>query len=136
MQKTKYSKKEAGVLKKLIICSLVSLILFPAVSLAFGIVIFNTDDPTGKIKLFSLLSFLTSGIISGFMNSKICRGNMKLKVFSALLAALIFLLISLVASAGKIPGATLINLAVYLCIVLLFSTLKAGGRNSRKRRIK
>ena len=134
MQKTVYNKKEAGPVKKLFISCALSLLLFPAVCLIFCAFLFGSEDPTGKLKLFSLVAFLISGAVGGILCARICRGSMKLKILSALISSFAFLLISLIASAGKLPVATLINLGIYLCISILFSSLERKKRKSYRRK--
>lgn len=107
--------------------------IFFSLSLIFAIILFSGDDPTGSTDLFSLISFMAAAAIASLINKRIfksCAANAPL--LSALLSALVYLLISAVAS-GKISMGCIISAACFILIAALASIQKKKKVKRHKR---
>ena len=133
MKKTRGARDNKSVFKPIVLGTAVIWCLFIALSLIFSVILFSGENPTGSTALFSLISFIASGGIGTLLNKqffKSCEVNSPL--FSALLCAAIYLVISAVAS-GRISIGCLINTACFILISLLFS-IKRTKKSKRHAR--
>ena len=80
--------------KKILIASLLPFILYTVFALLFSGICYFSKDPTKGLGLYSLISLVLSGSISGFINSKTGNGkSMFLTVISTTIISFIMLLV-------------------------------------------
>lgn len=114
-----------------VLFSFLSLVLVTAI---VGVVLSATENPTRSIGIASMISFLLSGAITGFVISKVKRERGRIySVVTALIFILCILIISFIVGKGDAPLATLMNCVCYLLINLLFSFV-VRKQSTRKRR--
>ncbi len=132
MKKQKRSGAHGGILS-LILGVLYSFAFLILLSLLAAILLAGVKSPTKNLGAVSLAVFLIGAFASGFLNSK--RGGDSGFLFSVICAlafTLILLVISLIASGGRISGMHLMNCACYM-LAAAFAAF-VGRRNPRRRR--
>ena len=97
----------------------------------------STDDPTGKIGLFSLVSLIAAAVASGIFASKINpTDDVGFSVIAGLGMTLIMLLCGIIASAGKLTGGAFMNYACYLGTYALLSYIGMRAKYNSKRKMR
>ena len=120
----KHSKKELSLPLLLLIGALISVAAVICVSLVFTLIASLTKDPGELIGIFSLVSLLLAGAVSGFAISKLFRDGGSLIAFlSAVIAALVMSLSGLIIKGGAVPISVFLNYLAYLGIAALFAFL-------------
>ncbi len=116
---------------------LILTVSFIATSLVIALIAYNTPDPTAHEGLLSILSFVVSGAIGVFINSKLFgREKSSLPLFSSLFILVIFLTVSLI-SCGKIAvGNLMSSLCFILVTIFLFFIAKRKPAKHAHRKMK
>lgn len=113
MKKTRSASKSAGGIKEFILGILIIWCSFIVFSLIFAAVLFSGDDPTGSASLFSLIAFILSGAVGTVLNRRLfSRSDKNVPLFSALISAVIYLVISTVVS-GRISIGALVSMLCF-----------------------
>lgn len=120
--------------KQAIIGTVISVIVFFAITVIAALISYSTKDPTGILGIASLASLLFSGAASGFALSR-ARSyfGFAAAIISALIFSVIYLAASLIASGG-IGLSHLMNLFCYLAVSLLFAFIGKGTPKKRRKR--
>lgn len=112
---------------RLLLCALA----FFAFCIICSGICFATKNPTGYIKIFSVMAFLLSGAMTGFLFGK------KEKTLSSYLPligfAMLLLLLSLMLKQASLPLSVPINLISYLAVGGLFFLLGGSGKEKKKK---
>ena len=120
-----------------IIClgfSMVTMLIFAMIMAWISI---STDDPTGKIGIFSLVSLIAAAVASGIFASKINpTDGVGFSVIAGLGMTLIMLLCGIIASAGKLSGGAFMNYGCYFGTYALLSYLGMRAKDKRKRKMR
>ena len=120
-----------------IIClgfSMVTMLIFAMIMAWISI---STDDPTGKIGIFSLVSLIGAAVASGIFASKINpTDDVGFSVIAGLGMTLIMLLCGIIASAGKLTGGAFMNYACYLGTYALLSYIGMRAKHNSKRKMR
>ena len=128
----KHKRKELGLAPLSLIGTAIALGSISVISLALAMLSALTNNPTALIGAFSLLALLTSGTLSGFITSRISGDGGKLvSTVSSLISAAIMLLIGMIWRGGALPIGSLINVAAFIGVSVVFAIL--GGKRKRKR---
>ena len=124
MKKSRSGRDSKSGFKSIILGAAVIWCLFIVLSLVFTVVLFSGENPTGSTALFSLISFIASGGLGTLLNKKLFKScEMNAPLFSALLSAAVYLVISAISS-GRISIGCLINTLCFVLISLLFSVAR------------
>ena len=119
--------------------------VFVGVGASFGILIILTllgaalisslADPLSSIKTASLVLFLISGAVSGFVVAKFkSEGGILLSALSSLIFSLMLIAVSLICNKGSVGGGILMNALCYFLIAALFAFFgRKRERRSRRR---
>ena len=119
----------------LFLATLAHAAVFAVAILVGSLVLFNGQNPAPLIGAASLLSFIIGGAISGFCVSRaLGRRGFSLSSASALIFALVLLIISAVISNGKISPRALMNYLCYLPTAILFAFIATRRRSGAKKR--
>lgn len=122
------AKNKATPIKSVLIGVLSVLIFFLILSFITTVILYNTSDPTSKTGLFSIISFVLSGAIATFINTKLYGNeNIMLPIFSSLASLVVFMIISLI-FCGKITGG---NLMSALCFTLASTLALILGKKKK-----
>lgn len=135
MKKFSGFKNEGSKIKSTLIGTALIFGLFFGISFIVSLIAYNTDNPTSNVKLLSLVSFLLSAAVSGFVNMKIMGGNeFKNPLFSSLIFLSAFFIASTIIC-GKITLGCIMNILCFLLVSVLFTFLgKRRGRKSYARK--
>lgn len=110
-----------------------SVLAFTVCALIGSAFLMMTENPTGKIKIASLIIFLVSGAISGFSVSALRKnGGILCAILSAGITSILIIATGLLFSGGSTGGALFMNALCYMLVCALFSYL--GGKRPTKRR--
>ena len=117
-----------------LICLAMSAMVIILLSLMFALVSNMSNDPTGNLGIFSLLTVLLAAAASGFATAKIKKENAI--GFSALvsLATVLIMLLSCVIMNGKVSGSAFMNYICYIGVATLFSLLGAREKSHKRHR--
>ncbi len=127
----KVTTKDIGLIKKVGISLVISLICYLTVSLGCCIALFFSKNPTSGIKIISLLSFLLSGAASGFISAKIIKSQSLLaSVFGSTAFSCALFVLSLFSGGNALN--MIMNVVCYILISAFFTYL--GGIKKRKTR--
>ena len=112
---------------------LFSVFSFILCALIGSAVLMTTENPTGKIKIASLIIFLASGAISGFSVSALRKnGGILCAILSAGITSILIIGTGLIIGGGSTGGALFMNALCYMLVCAFFAFL--GRKRPTKRR--
>ncbi len=128
------AEQGSGSVKRILISSLICGAAIPLFSLIFSIFCYSSDDPLGKINLFSLISLLLSGAVAGFISARINRkyGSGSCLI-PGIIVALVIFGVSLILSGGAFLPC-LMNSGCYALVYLFFAIISKGRDKDSKKR--
>lgn len=130
---SKKSSRSVG--RCFIICLGFSMVTILVLTMILAWISISTDDPTGKIGIFSLIALIIAATISGlFASWQNPTDGVGFSVISGLGMTLIMLLCGIIASAGKLKGGTFMNYGCYLGTYALLSYIGMRAKDKRKRK--
>lgn len=130
----KHTKKELSLPLLLLIGTAASILSVVLVSFVFALISSMTKNPTALTGIFSLVSLLFAGALSGFVISKVIRdGGSLIAVLSAVIAALLMSVIGLIVKGGIVPISVFLNYLAYLGTAALASFLATKTVKKRAR---
>ena len=125
-------KNNGALPKSLLFGVLFSFLIVIIISFLFSLIISTLKNPTGAVRLSSLIVLLVSGAVSGFI---ICRHNkdygMRVAFLSSVLFSILLILIALLSRGGSVGGVHFMNSLCYILISFFISLL---GKNKKRRR--
>ena len=131
-KKRKIHKTSANALAFGLIASGISLFL---TALIGAIIASFLDNPTSSIGAISFITLIVAGGVSGFSTSKYKgEGGVMPAMLSALVFAIVLLVIGFIMSDGKLPLVTFINLVVYFISATFFAIIGKKRDKKHKRR--
>ena len=132
IMKNKYnSKGTPGFIKSLLIGSAVIAAAFAVASFTIALIIYNTDDPTSKTALLSIIAFVISGAVGAFINTKLFgQRNNALPYLSAACVLILFIIASLI-SAGALSGGHILSALCFALATLLSAFLAKSKKRAR-----
>lgn len=135
MKRRKNKTEGVSGLRALFLGALLSCIVYLSVSLIAGLLTCQAADPTSLTGPVSLASLMISGIISSLLITRLPEGGGILTaVLSALLFVLVLLVIGLAMTGGKLPIRCPINYLCYLalCTLTAYALSKIPERRRRR----
>lgn len=115
---------------------LILTVSFITTSLVIALIAYNTPDPTAHEGLLSILSFVISGGVGVFINTKLFgRDKTTLPLFSSLFILIIFLTVSLI-SCGKITVGSIMSSLCFILVTLFlfFIAKRKPAKYARRKR--
>ncbi len=110
-------------------------ISFFAIAFSASMILSILKNPLGSIGLFSFVTLLISGAISGFFTSKYkSEGGTVTAIITAVAFAAVLLVTGLIINGGRLPFVTLVNLLSYIMLAALFALIAQRKRKRRSRR--
>ena len=110
---------------------LLSFAILIILSLIASIFLVRVKTPTKNLGAVSLIIFIASALISGFISSRRAdSGELSFSILTATAFALLLLVISLIATGGNLGGMQLMN---SVCYILSASLAALLGRKKAKR---
>ncbi len=137
MKKPRYIKKngEKGKVETLLFGVIFSFVAVFAFSLIASLIIMGSKNAVSTAQRISLIVFLISGAVSGFLTSKFKgEGGILLSAISSVIFVMILCAIALVVSRGNIGGKLFMNYICYLPVAFLFAFLGKKKARRHKRR--
>lgn len=132
MKKRKFKKSGS---KSLFFGALFALASFLISLTVFSIILSLLKNPISLLGIFGIAAYLSSGAISGFVNSKLKgEGGILFAILSSLIVSGVFLAIGIIASGGKSAPALLMNVLCYLLVSALFAKLASLKKKKFRRR--
>jgi putative membrane protein (TIGR04086 family) len=132
-----YKRTDISAVKRLFLgagMAMAALLLFSAI---FSGISMLTDDAAAKIPLFAILTLVVSAAVGGAVSTRtVSDGRLALSLLSALLAALIFMLIGTIIGKGHLPLSVFLNFAIFVGVFGLSSYLFKKRDSGKKRRFK
>jgi hypothetical protein len=132
-----YKRTDISAVKRLFLgagMAMAALLLFSAI---FSGISMLTDDAAAKIPLFAILTLVVSAAVGGAVSTRtVSDGRLSLALLSALLAALIFMLIGTIIAKGHLPLSVFLNFAIFVGVFGLSSYLFKKRDIGKKRRFK
>jgi putative membrane protein (TIGR04086 family) len=132
-----YKRTDISAVKRLFLgagMAMAALLLFSAI---FSGISMLTDDAAAKIPLFAILTLIISAAVGGAVSTRtVSDGRLSLSLLSALLAALIFMLIGTIIGKGHLPLSVFLNFAIFVGVFGLSSYLFKKRDSGKKRRFK
>ena len=124
--------KEYGHLGAVGICLIYAVLTYAVCAALFSPVAYMLASPGKYLGIFSMLSLLLSGAITGIGAARI---GTDLRVITALFSSLAVAVLLLGASLivrGRIGGAVIINCVIFTLSALVFSCLSRGKKRRRR----
>ena len=132
MKKRKVAKENASNAVSVIRGACTLALVYLLVTLGFGVAAFFTEDPTGKLWIWSTLALLLSGAVGGVVAGK-KYGFGALVCAAAVLAVILPLTVGILS--GTAPGIKgIANAAIYLITASLAGKAITGSGKRRIRR--
>lgn len=128
MKRRTKNTKSTGI-RSLLIGVGIAAVSYFLLTLVFSAAAYLSSDPTRRIGLFSLISLVASGAVTGFAVTKKSEGKFT-ALFCALILSLFLLVVSVIISKGAPSLGNFINIAIYVASVAIFSRL-GSRKNSR-----
>ena len=132
-----YKRTDISAVKRLFLgagMAMAALLLFSAI---FSGISMLTDDAAAKIPLFAILTLVVSAAAGGAVSTRtVSDGRLSLSLLSALLAALIFMLVGTIIGKGHLPLSVFLNFAIFVGVFGLSSYLFKKRDSGKKRRFK
>lgn len=136
MIKGKRLFKEGNTAISFLICFAFSALVIILLSLIFALVANMSEDPTGRLGIFSLAAMIISAAAGGVFSARFCKeSQLGFATLVALAIVLVMLLFCVILNAGKISGAAFMNYACYIGVAALsafFGRRKEGHRRHRR----
>lgn len=114
----------------------VSVAVLLAVSLICALIAHLNADPTSLIGVMTLVSVVASAAVSGVIITRTCgEEGVKISTLSALLIALIMMLIGLISNRGALPTSGIMNYICYLLTSIFFAVVgrvRVGAKKHRR----
>ena len=130
-----YKRTDISAVKRLFFgagMAMAALLLFSAI---FSGISMLTDDAAAKIPLFAILTLVVSAAVGGAVSTRtVSDGRLALSLLSALLAALIFMLIGTIIGKGHLPLSVFLNFAIFVGVFGLSSYLFKKRDKGRRRK--
>ena len=130
-----YKRTDISAVKRLFLgagMAMAALLLFSAI---FSGISMLTDDAAAKIPLFAILTLVVSAAVGGAVSTRtVSDGRLSLAMLSALLAALIFMLIGTIIGKGHLPLSVFLNFAIFVGVFGLSSYLFKKRDKGRRRK--
>lgn len=130
-----YKRTDISAVKRLFLgagMAMAALLLFSAI---FSGISMLTDDAAAKIPLFAILTLVVSAAVGGAVSTRtVSDGRLALSLLSALLAALIFMLIGTIIGKGHLPLSVFLNFAIFVGVFGLSSYLFKKRDKGRRRK--
>ena len=127
----KYIKSDDGAVEFLI-CFGFSLAMILICSLIMALVANSSEDPTGKIGIYSLVSMTVSAIAGGIFSSRMRGdGGVLYALLVSLAIVLVMLLIAVITCSGKVSGSAFMNYGCFLATSTL-AAIFGKKRNVRR----
>lgn len=130
-----YKRTDISAVKRLFLgagMAMAALLLFSAI---FSGISMLTDDAAAKIPLFAILTLVVSAAVGGAVSTRtVSDGRLALSLLSALLAALIFMLIGTIIGKGHLPLSVFLNFAIFVGVFGLSSYLFKKRDSGRRRK--
>ena len=130
-----YKRTDISAVKRLFFgagMAMAALLLFSAI---FSGISMLTDDAVAKIPLFAILTLVVSAAVGGAVSTRtVSDGRLSLSLLSALLAALIFMLIGTIIGKGHVPLSVFLNFAIFVGVFGLSSYLFKKRDKGRRRK--
>lgn len=115
MLKMKKYIKADGSATKFLICFGFSSATILASSLIMALIAGASEDPTGKVGIYSLVAMLVSAVLGGIFSSRMRgEGGVLYALLVALAIVLVMLLIAVIVGSGKVSGGAFMNYGCYL----------------------
>ena len=135
MKKSKVIGRHTTKVSPIIFGIVISLISLFASSLVVSLVVSAMKNPVEVLSLGSLVAFMLSGAISGFVIAKKNKGmGFRASLFSSLFFIVAVFLVSLVLKKGSVSGSSLMNYLCYIMISAFFSFWGSREPHRRRRR--
>ena len=132
---SKKSSRSVG--RCFIICLGFSTVTILVLAMILAWISISTDDPTGKIGIFSLISLILAATLSGlFASWQNPTDGVGFSVISGLGMTLIMLLCGIIVSAGRLSGGAFMNYGCYLGTYALLSYIGMRAKDKRKRKMR
>ena len=132
---SKKSSRSVG--RCFIICLGFSTVTITVLTMILAWISISTDDPTGKIGIFSLISLILAATLSGlFASWQNPTDGVGFSVISGLGMTLIMLLCGIIVSAGRLSGGAFMNYGCYLGTYALLSYIGMRAKDKRKRKMR
>ena len=130
-----YKRTDISAVKRLFFgagMAMAALLLFSAI---FSGISMLTDDAAAKIPFFAILTLVVSAAVGGAVSTRtVSDGRLSLSLLSALLAALIFMLIGTIIGKGHLPLSVFLNFAIFVGVFGLSSYLFKKRDSGRRRK--
>ena len=130
-----YKRTDISAVKRLFLgagMAMAALLLFSAI---FSGISMLTDDAVAKIPLFAILTLVVSAAVGGAVSTRtVSDGRLSLSLLSALLAALIFMLVGTIIGKGHLPLSVFLNFAIFVGVFGLSSYLFKKRDKGRRRK--
>ena len=130
MKKIKNRSKEGSPVKAIPILIGINIGVFLLLSLIACVLLYCTEDPTGNISLYSMISLVTSGAVGSLIGAK--AASARVSFVSSVICVGIYLSIALI-TGGSASGRALMNA---ICYIISSALLCAIGGVKRTKRIK
>ena len=132
MKNKSVSRGTPSFIKALLLGIAVTAAVFTICSLVISLILYNTENPTSKTELFSIIAFVLSGAISAFVNTKLFgKDNASLPLASATAALALFLVISLI-SGGALSGGHIMSALCFALVTVLSAFLAKNKKSARR----
>ena len=132
MKKHKIGTISDSFWKTVLVGALMNALFYSVTTLIFAVVSFMSDDPTGRIKMFSVIALLLTGAACGAVMGRLFGGVLK-SVLSTLIFALAMLGVGLLFSGGVGIG-NAVNCALFVALSAL--TAKIATHTGKKSKFK
>ena len=108
-------------------------VIYLLISFVISAVRYGSSDSTANIPLFSALALVLSGAIGTFFSAKISGSEtVMLSMIPASAATVVFTLITLIATGGKIELFHAVNMLCFLALSFLSAILAMPRKNKRR----
>ncbi len=128
MKRRTKNTKSSGI-RSLLIGVGIAAVSYFFLAFVFSVAAYLGSDPTRRVGLFSLISLVVSGAVTGFAVTKKSEGKFT-ALLSSLILSLILLVVGVIISKGAPSLGNFINIAIYVASVAIFSRL---GRHKSSR---
>ena len=109
---------------------------YAACALLFSPFAYMLPSPGGYLGVFSMLSLLLSGLITGVLIARKKRETRAIAALLCSLAVVVLLLGISLALKGGVSGAVIINCVIFTASALVFSSISRGKGARRSRRVR
>ena len=135
MQRKFYKKTDISAIKRLFLGAVIAMAALLLFSAIFSGIAMLTDDAAAKIPLFAILTLILSAAVGGAVSTRtVSDGRLSLALLSALLAALIFMLIGTIVGKGHLPLSVFLNFIIFIGVFGLSAYLFKKRERGRRRK--